>query len=61
MVAIVIGLSLKRWLFCIKQVERREVILHQGAQALGYCSVSNLDDRGPMSRLCVTTLQLPPF
>ena len=49
MVAIVIEPSLKRRLSRIKKVERREVILHRGGQASGYCSASNLDDRGLVS------------
>ena len=49
MVAIVIKPSFKRRLSRIKEVEHREVIPHQEGQALGYCSASNLDDRGPVS------------
>ena len=33
----------------IEEAERREVIPHQGGQALGYCSASNLDDQGLVS------------
>ena len=49
MVAVVIEPSLERRLSRIKEVERWEVIPHQGGQASGYCFTSNLDDRGPVS------------
>ena len=58
MVAIVIKPSLERWLSCIKEVERQEVIPHWGGQVSGYCFVSNLDDRGPVSWSRITTLQM---
>ena len=45
MVAIVIELSLERWLSRIKEVKRQEVIPYQGGQTSGFSSTSNLDDR----------------